>query len=112
MSSHADDSFTAGFTTSTEVLFTPIAALSERFKLSTSECQDIVNAVVRHRFAQSYDSQRTRCFHSQSVADQLGQLNLDEPESNRRLSTGDAGLDRVLGGGIVPGALTEFSGEA
>ena len=34
-----------------------------------------------------------------------------EPEDERRVSTGFAGIDRVLGGGLVPGGVTLLAGE-
>ncbi|MEX0742924.1 MAG: DNA repair protein RadA, partial [Actinomycetota bacterium] len=34
-----------------------------------------------------------------------------EPEDERRVSAGFAGIDRVLGGGLVPGGVTLLAGE-
>lgn len=103
----------AGFTTTTEVLFTSLKALSDRLRLPESECKDLVQAIVTERKKKWFTNNE-----SKTVAQKLRELStesadnvaaLQEPPS---LLFGDEGWQNLLGGGLVPGTLTEVSGEA
>ena len=95
------------------MLFTPLSALSGRFKLSQSECAEFIDVIVKDRLAHRKEG----FFQQKSVAARLGLLKTpieDAPTRRTRdvLSTGDGGLDALLNGGIRKGALSEIAGEA
>lgn len=103
----------AGFTTTAEVLYTPLRPLSERLRLPEHECRELVQAIVDERKKRWITEGR-----SKSVAQQLRELaiNVDGDGSSIRellsLTVGDHGIRTLLGGGLLPGTLTEVTGEA
>ena len=103
----------AGFTNTAEVLFTPLSALSERFKLSQSESKEFIDVIVKDRV--SYND-KGGLFQAKTVAERLGLVPDESPRKlickRSVLSTGDEGLDTLLNGGVRIGALTEIAGEA
>ena len=101
-------SHVAGFITTQELLYTPSQIVSEKFKITLQDAEDYARIVTRERCQ--------KWMQLGSVASQL--RNAQSPEcsssasAGTTLKTGDDGIDEILGGGLRPGTLTEFAGEA
>ncbi|GAA5982724.1 hypothetical protein JCM11641_007768 [Rhodosporidiobolus odoratus] len=93
----------AQYLTASEVLLTPPAALSRRAKLSPTEISQVLHdlsvAVC------SRDAARDR-----SISEVV--QNNSEQGKGYAMTTGDAGLDDLLGGGLRTGSLTEVAGHS
>ncbi|TNY18918.1 P-loop containing nucleoside triphosphate hydrolase protein [Rhodotorula diobovata] len=89
----------AGFTSPQEVLLSP--SLSKRTRLAPHECTQLVDQLSRAVLHQGDNDTVASLVSSSSSS-----------SSPRVLSTGDARLDLLLGGGIRVGSLTEVAGHS
>ncbi|KAL8290205.1 hypothetical protein RQP46_003144 [Phenoliferia psychrophenolica] len=96
----------AGFFTASEVLLTTPAVLAKKTNLSP---QDVTALILELSLAADEPAR--------SVADCLALTadrddDLDAPRTPCTITTGDEGIDRLLGGGVRVGSITEFVGES
>ena len=97
----------AGFHTAAEVLLTTPANLAKKTTLSTT---DVTSLILE--LSLSLDAEEP----ARTVADLLGLTEdddeLDAPRAACTITTGDEGMDQLLGGGVRVESITEFVGEA
>ncbi|GAA6013514.1 hypothetical protein JCM10207_008876 [Rhodosporidiobolus poonsookiae] len=93
----------AQYLTAAEVLLTPPATLARRAKLSPAEAARLVHEIAV-----------AACARDGARAETIAELvRRDEREGRPgAMTTGDAGLDELLGGGIRVGSMTEVAGHS
>ncbi|GAA6005812.1 uncharacterized protein JCM10292_004646 [Rhodotorula paludigena] len=90
----------AQYLTAAEVLLTPPPILARRTKLPPADIAHLLDELAR-----------AVCSIEQSRDRTVAELCAGE-EGTRVLTTGDAGLDELLGGGVRVGSLTEIAGQS
>lgn len=104
-----DEVLAGGFTTVDEILSSTPAQIQAATRLPQAEVDQLLDAVCRRALELEAPARRV----SELVQDD-GDENVDGEQKARgtMLTTGDARLDVVFGGGIACGSLTELVGEA
>lgn len=104
--------------------------MSERLRLPENECRDLVKNIVNERKKRWIGNGKDTAAASLSVGTRIrraccsqGQSSVNGEDVNIKdhstsfsqlpvLWPGDKGLKQLVGGGLVPGTLTEIAGEA
>ena len=98
----------AGFNFSSDVLLISTGDVAKKTKLRYAEAQSLVGAISKALTPRSWTV-------AELVDRRETEQGVDEGEGTQRaegwLSTGDKGLDQLLGGGLKIGCLTEITGE-
>ena len=109
----------ATLTTASDALKLSPAQLAARTRLPQPECHQLLHQVAVGLCALPQNDARTVAeileleqLEGEEGEKEVSALDVDEARFVRRFTTGDPGLDRLLGGGIELGNVTEVAGQS